>query len=278
MNYYYIDFENVKTAGLKGVDTLPSGDTVKIFAKGGSDQMKFNDIKTLMNARASVVIDDVVTGTKNALDFQLLADLTIDCMKRAGMSPAPKFVIISADRGYDPAITQMRKRGINNVFRAVSIKDAENGTFCGTQTAKQQTQKQSPKKNADAKPEEEDQNKPQQAKPQADRPRGQQRFQQMHQCGADPPPGNFLPQQPDKGAQDFGHIRKHQPVAFQPSRHLNEDPHEEDPQTEDDGFFRFFPDGFISLHSRSRPREPLRRTGSDPPRRSFRSVPLLPER
>lgn len=165
MNYYYIDFENVKTAGLKGVDALPSGDTVKIFAKGGSDQMKFNDIKTLMNARASVVIDDVVTGTKNALDFQLLADLTIDCMKRAGMSPAPKFVIISADRGYDPAITQMRKRGINNVFRAVSIKDAENGTFCGTQTAKQQTQKQSPKKTADAKPEEEDQNKPQQAKP-----------------------------------------------------------------------------------------------------------------
>ena len=165
MNYYYIDFENVKTAGLKGVDTLSSGDTVKIFAKGGSDQMKFNDIKTLMNARASVVIDDVVTGTKNALDFQLLADLTIDCMKRAGMSPAPKFVIISADRGYDPAITQMRKRGINNVFRAVSIKDAENGTFCGTQTAKQQTQKQSPKKTADAKPEEEDQNKPQQAKP-----------------------------------------------------------------------------------------------------------------
>lgn len=170
MNYYYIDFENVKTAGLKGVDTLPSGDTVKIFAKGGSDQMKFNDIKTLMNARASVVIDDVVTGTKNALDFQLLADLTIDCMKRAGMSPAPKFVIISADRGYDPAITQMRKRGINNVFRAVSIKDAENGTFCGTQTAKQQapkqqTQKQSPKKTVDAKPEEEDQNKPQQTKP-----------------------------------------------------------------------------------------------------------------
>ena len=165
MNYYYIDFENVKTAGLKGVDTLPSGDTVKIFAKGGSDQMKFNDIKTLMNARASVVIDDVVTGTKNALDFQLLADLTIDCMKRAGMSPAPKFVIISADRGYDPAITQMRKRGINNVFRAVSIKDAENGTFCGTQTAKQQAQKQSPKKTGDAKPEEEDQSKPQQAKP-----------------------------------------------------------------------------------------------------------------
>ena len=131
MNYYYIDFENVKTAGLKGIDSLPTGDTVKIFAKGGSDQMKFNDIKTLMSAKPTVAIEDVVTGTKNALDFQLLADLTIDCTKRAGMTPAPKFVIISADHGYDPAITQIKKRGFNNVYRAVSIKDAENGNFCG---------------------------------------------------------------------------------------------------------------------------------------------------
>lgn len=127
MNYYYIDFENVKTTGLKGIETLPSGDTVKIFVKGGSDQMKFNDIKTLMACKATVAIEDVVTGTKNALDFQLLTDLMVDCMKRAGMSTPPRFVIISADHGYDPAITQMKKRGINNVFRAVTIKDAENG-------------------------------------------------------------------------------------------------------------------------------------------------------
>lgn len=148
MNYYYIDFENVKTAGLKGIETLPSGDTVKIFAKGGSDQMKFNDIKTLMSAKPSVVIEDVVTGTKNALDFQLLADLTIDCTKRAGMTPAPKFIIISADHGYDPAITQIKKRGFNNVYRAVSIKDAENGNFC----AERQKQSKPQQKTADEKP------------------------------------------------------------------------------------------------------------------------------
>lgn len=148
MNYYYIDFENVKTAGLKGMDSLPSCDTVKIFAKGGSDQLKFNDIKTLMACKATVAIEDVVTGTKNALDFQLLTDLMIDCVKRAGMSPAPKFIIISADHGYDPAITQMKKRSVNNVFRAVSIKDAESGNFAGReqkqaakQPAKQRTNK-----------------------------------------------------------------------------------------------------------------------------------------
>lgn len=148
MNYYYIDFENVKTAGLKGIDRLPSGDTVKIFAKGGSDQMKFNDIKTLMAAKATVTIEDVVTGTKNALDFQLLADLTIDCMKRAGMSPAPRFVIISADRGYDPAITQMKKRGVNNVFRAVSIKEATGDKEEKAQPAKTQKTADKPARNA----------------------------------------------------------------------------------------------------------------------------------
>ena len=142
MNYYSIDFENVKTAGLKGLDSLPSCDTVKIFAKGGSDQLKFNDIKTLMAAKATVAIEDVVTGTKNALDFQLLTDLMIDCVKRAGMSPVPKFIIISADHGYDPAITQMKKRSVNNVYRAVSIKDAENGNFAGRE------QKQPPKQAA----------------------------------------------------------------------------------------------------------------------------------
>ena len=154
MNYYYIDFENVKTAGLKGIENLPSSDTVKIFAKGGSDQMKFNDIRNLMAAKATVGIEDVVTGTKNALDFQLLTDLMVDCVKRAGMSPSPKFVIIAADHGYDPAIVQMKKRGINNVYRAVSIKEAENGNFCGGQQPKQsqkQPQKQSGQKTGEAK-------------------------------------------------------------------------------------------------------------------------------
>ena len=158
MNYYYIDFENVKTAGLKGLDNLPSCDTVKIFAKGGSDQLKFNDIKTLMACKATVAIEDVVTGTKNALDFQLLADLMIDCVKRAGMSPAPKFIIISADHGYDPAITQMKKRSVNNVYRAVSIKDAENGNFAGRE------QKQTPKQAAKQEPKQPRENKAEEIK------------------------------------------------------------------------------------------------------------------
>ena len=171
MNYYYIDFENVKTAGLKGIDTLPSGDTVKIFAKGGSDQMKFNDIKTLMNAKPTVAIEDVVTGTKNALDFQLLADLTIDCTKRAGMTPVPKFIIISADHGYDPAITQIKKRGFNNVYRAVSIKDAENGNFCGERQKQSKLQQKTGDEKVKSQPAQKDEEQPKAAPAQKPRRR-----------------------------------------------------------------------------------------------------------
>lgn len=183
MNYYYIDFENVKTAGLKGIDALPSGETVKIFAKGGSDQMKFNDIKTLMAAKATVTIEDVVTGTKNALDFQLLADLTIDCMKRAGMSSAPLFVIISADRGYDPAITQMKKRGVNNVFRALSIKDAANLDKEAPSQKPRRTQKKSQPKASAAPKENKSEQKPaqkQSEKASSEKPQNKPKPRRVH--------------------------------------------------------------------------------------------------
>lgn len=121
MRNYYIDFENVKTAGLAGLEDLASDDSVKIFAKSETDAMKFKDIKTVMKARAHIVIDDVITGTKNALDFQLLTELLIDATEGDGTQGKSRFIIVSKDRGYDPAIAQMKKRGINNVTRVESI-------------------------------------------------------------------------------------------------------------------------------------------------------------
>lgn len=121
MRNYYIDFENVKTAGLAGIEDLATDDIVKIFAKSETDAMKFKDIKTVMKARAHVVIDDVITGTKNALDFQLLTELLLDAAEDGKAKGQSRFIIVSKDRGYDPAIAQMKKRGINNVTRVESI-------------------------------------------------------------------------------------------------------------------------------------------------------------
>ena len=121
MRFYYIDYENVKSVGIAGIEGLSVDDKVKIFAKGQSDAMKFDDIKLMMSAKSKVVIDDVVTGTKNALDFQLLTDLLVDVFDNRKANINARYVIVSKDKGYDPAIVQMRKRGIDCVSRAESI-------------------------------------------------------------------------------------------------------------------------------------------------------------
>lgn len=121
MRNYYIDFENVKTTGLKGIEELAADDCVKIFAKSETDAMKFKDIRMVMKAKARIVIDDVLTGTKNALDFQLLTELLIDAMAEGKSQGKSRFIIVSKDKGYDPAIAQMKKRGLTNVIRVESI-------------------------------------------------------------------------------------------------------------------------------------------------------------
>lgn len=136
MRIYYIDYENVKGAGTEGIDGLSVDDRVKIFAKGKSDAMKFDDIKLIMTSKAKVVIDDVVTGTKNALDFQLLADLLVDVFDNRKANVSARYCIISKDKGYDPAILQMKKRGIDCVTRAESI-----GADTGSAAVRPQIQK-----------------------------------------------------------------------------------------------------------------------------------------
>jgi len=151
MRNYYIDFENVKTGGLKGVEDLAPDDSVKIFAKSDTDAMKFRDIKTVMKAKARITIDDVITGTKNALDFQLLTELLIDAAEES--SGKSRFIIVSKDRGYDPAIAQMKKRGINNVTRVESIgldikpkKEPQNKTKAGSSAKPKPVSRQAPAK------------------------------------------------------------------------------------------------------------------------------------
>ena len=98
--------------------------------------MKFDDIKLIMTSKAKVVIDDVVTGTKNALDFQLLADLLVDVFDNRKANVSARYCIISKDKGYDPAILQMKKRGIDCVTRAESI-----GADTGSAAVRPQIQK-----------------------------------------------------------------------------------------------------------------------------------------
>ena len=68
---YFIDYENVAKAGLKGIDELSRKDAVYIFYSAYSNSLTFHEHESLMNTKAEIEYFDVRTVGKNALDFQL---------------------------------------------------------------------------------------------------------------------------------------------------------------------------------------------------------------
>ncbi len=71
MNYFFVDYENVKNLGLEGIETLSEDDTVIIFYSQNANTITFETHKKLCAAKANIIFERVNVGLKNALDFQL---------------------------------------------------------------------------------------------------------------------------------------------------------------------------------------------------------------
>jgi len=71
MKIYLIDFENVKSKGLTGIDSLTEYDRVIIFYSENADTINFEMHQKVLISKAEVEYFKVHVGGKNALDFQL---------------------------------------------------------------------------------------------------------------------------------------------------------------------------------------------------------------
>lgn len=71
MKIYLVDFENVKSKGLQGIDNLTETDTVIIFYSENSDTINFEMHQKVLTSKADIEYFKVNVGGKNALDFQL---------------------------------------------------------------------------------------------------------------------------------------------------------------------------------------------------------------
>ncbi|MDE7294102.1 MAG: hypothetical protein K2N72_06730 [Oscillospiraceae bacterium] len=96
MAVYLVDFENVHSAGLMGVEKLSEKDSVYIFYSNNSNSMSFEAHAMLKATAAKVVPLHVSSGNKNALDFQLASFTGY----LAGTSEDREVTIISVDTGY----------------------------------------------------------------------------------------------------------------------------------------------------------------------------------
>lgn len=101
---FYIDFENVSQFGLKGILKLTKQDMVRIFLGPKCSKMSLIDADTIFHCDATVELITNDQIGKNALDFIIMVHLGYDIAKKSGQA----FYIISNDKGYDPAISEMK--------------------------------------------------------------------------------------------------------------------------------------------------------------------------
>lgn len=108
MSVYLIDFENVNSAGISGIQKLTKEDKVYIFYTANAANMSFAAHLNLLSSPAEVVYYNVSSGGKNALDFQLSSFLGyLICQGKE-----KNFFIISNDRGYEYVKSFWEKSGI----------------------------------------------------------------------------------------------------------------------------------------------------------------------
>ncbi len=108
MAVYLVDFENVSSAGLSGIQKLTKEDKVYIFYTVNASNMSFAAHMNLLSSPAEITYYNVASGGKNALDFQLASFLGyLICQGKE-----KKFCIISNDRGFEYVKTFWERNGI----------------------------------------------------------------------------------------------------------------------------------------------------------------------
>lgn len=122
MAVYLIDYENVHTAGLEGVDKLAHYDEVHIMTSENAPTMQLTSLPLLLASPAKIDVEILKVGHANALDFKLLTKLFLHIDKRR------KYFIISRDGGFREAIDYAKTQGYNNITMCHSIAESMNAS------------------------------------------------------------------------------------------------------------------------------------------------------
>lgn len=117
MAVYLIDYENVHTAGLEGVDKLAHYDEVHIMTSENAPTMQLSTLPALLSSPAKIDVEILKVGHANALDFKLLTKLFLHINKRR------KYFIVSKDGGFREAIDYAKTQGYRNIIMCHSIEE-----------------------------------------------------------------------------------------------------------------------------------------------------------
>lgn len=111
MNYFLVDYENVKKHGLDGINKLKEGEVVCIFYSENTDTLTFGLHKRLNESKATIIYQKADVGGKNALDFQLSSYLGY--IIHENKEKEVSYYIVTKDKGYISLVDYWKKRKIN---------------------------------------------------------------------------------------------------------------------------------------------------------------------
>ena len=122
---YLIDFENVHSDGLKGIEQLGKKDKCYIFYREHAGVLTFNMHKRITESKADIFYVEAQVGMKNALDFQLVSYLGYMIRE----APEEDYCIISNDKAFELVGRFWQDKNVN-VCSAVCLEQAkESGDF-----------------------------------------------------------------------------------------------------------------------------------------------------
>ena len=114
-NNYFVDFENVGSAGLIGIAELGENDKIKIFYTQNAQTITIDALDMIRKSSACVEFVKVNTGEKNALDFQLVTELGFNIAEnlREIKEEPPKYFIISHDKGFSVVYSYWKNKNVS---------------------------------------------------------------------------------------------------------------------------------------------------------------------
>ena len=116
MAIYLIDFENVHSDGLKGIEQLAENDICYVFYSEHAGVLTFNIHKKIIESRAKIYYVEAQVGMKNALDFQLVSYLGYMIRENQEAS----YCVISNDSAFALVADFWKNKGVD-VASAVSL-------------------------------------------------------------------------------------------------------------------------------------------------------------
>ncbi len=131
MASYLVDYENVQSSGLEGLDRLTGDDDVYIFYSDNADKITFAVHKLLNETNAQVHYVHVEVGHKNALDFQLATYLGYLIANQLG----EQYFLVTRDNGFE-AISRFWKGKYVRVDIASNLTGRSKAAIADELTAK----------------------------------------------------------------------------------------------------------------------------------------------